>query len=813
MQEAIALMSRRLEEAEMRYAALLENLEELAFTIAADDSVTHLAGNCVGITGYTDQELLLLTNDQLLRMLLPTGYDTLREAIKVTRASDASHTLAPLPLIDKAGEVRAVQITLSPLTDQGSAAGTLHGIARDVSNQVRAQRTMASLNAAAEAVQHEAVRPERVLQVVTEQLASLGLASIILLLDKDTGRLAPADRSCPPRMEEYLKSILGPFTEMPAIGITDVPIVQQTMHTREASHFRWTGQLLAQIWRSRSPDVLARLVQMTAVHDAVAAPLVADSSVLGVLMVTGEHLTPESVPAMAAFANQTAIAFRNANLVKRQSESEAKYRSIFETSIDGMFVIEPTGLVVSANPTACALFGYALDELVGSDWRELAGQTGLEDFERLLRKVHRVGRYHAESLAKRRDGATFSIEVIGAPMPYRGKTHLLAIVRDITDRVSAQDALIRAERLEALGQMAGGIAHDFNNILVSVRGYSDLALQDLVDAPNRVSEDVQHVLTAANQAAETVRRLQALSRHQEDTSDFSTLQVDDMVREAVELSQPRWKDQAQGSGITVRVHLNLASSAAVLGNACELRRVFTNLIANALDAMPSGGDLCIDTYRQGDWALTSVSDSGCGIPPELHTRIFEPFYSTKAGTGTGLGLTIAQSTVRRHGGEITVASRAGQGATFRVRMPAVKTVITVPKTPEYSTAPAVQATGQRILVVDDESAVRGLLQRVLTRQGHQVTACDGGAAALAALEESVFDVLITDLGMPEVSGHQVARRARELYPQMPIVLSTGWGDSISPDQVRSLGANALLSKPFTLNELASVLEQVSPAGA
>ncbi|MHB0856024.1 MAG: PAS domain S-box protein [Anaerolineae bacterium] len=807
-QEYVTLLRRRLDDAESRYAALLENLSEVAFTLGSDGSLTHLAGNCIGITGYTDQELLALPIEQLSRRLFAADDEALLYAeLEKARSSGGWSTLSPLSLTDKAGEVRSVQICLCPLSESPGLEGTVHGIMRDVSDHVRAQRTMASLNAAAEAVQCEAIRPEGVFRAVTEQLSSLDLASAILLMDERAARLHPASASCPPRLVLSLEPLLGSLTHALAVDIEDISVIAHAIRARETVHFRWTEALLVQALPGYPRAILSRVAQLVASFGVVIAPLVADGAVLGILAVTGEHLTPDSVSAMAAFANQTAIAIRNADLVKRQRESEAEYRGIFEASIDGLLVSDPSGRIVSANPAVCEMYGYTHDELVGLSAQEIVDPEHLSDLRQFMQEVQNGGRYHAESVGRRQDGTTFPVEVIGAPMAYPGTVRYLAIVRDITTRISAQDALVRAERLHALGQMASGIAHDFNNILVAVRGYADLALQDLVSAPDRVREDVLQVLTAAKHAAETVRRLQALSRQNEDTSDFAVLQIDDVVREAIELCRPRWKDQAQGSGVTVRVHTSLSAPAPIRGNAGELRRVFTNLIVNALDAMSAGGDLHIETRCSGQWTMASVRDSGMGIPLALHTRIFEPFYSTKPGTGSGLGLTISQSVLRRHGGEIAVSSEIGQGATFLVRLPVANAAI--PSPPPLAAEPVHSDwTRQSILVVDDEPAVRGLLQRVLSNQGHEVTSVDGGSEALLVLQERAFDVLITDLGMPDVSGHQVVRRARELYPQMPIVLSTGWGDTISPDTLHTMGANALLTKPFTLSELADVLGKV-----
>jgi len=245
---------------------------------------------------------------------------------------------------------------------------------------------------------------------------------------------------------------------------------------------------------------------------------------------------------------------------------------------------------------------------------------------------------------------------------------------------------------------------------------------------------------------------------------------------------------------------DLRPTAPVLGNAGELRRVLANLIVNAVDAMPDGGRLTLATRQEDSWCCLQVSDTGGGIAPEQSQRLFEPFYTTKGGRGSGLGLTVSLNIVKRHGGSILVDGGQGHGATFTVRLPAAVAQAPVGDRVEGE-APVRIRQGLRVLVVDDEASVRLLLTRLLARDGHVVREAAGGREALDLLRSQPYDLLITDLGMPDVSGHMVARCARDTLPEVPIILSTGWGETISPDQLRSLGATALLAKPFTYNDL------------
>ncbi|MBC7316914.1 MAG: response regulator, partial [Chloroflexi bacterium] len=232
---------------------------------------------------------------------------------------------------------------------------------------------------------------------------------------------------------------------------------------------------------------------------------------------------------------------------------------------------------------------------------------------------------------------------------------------------------------------------------------------------------------------------------------------------------------------TVYVETHLGEPALVHGNPSELRRVISNLILNAVDAMPEGGTLTIQTGREGDWNWVRVTDTGVGIPPEVAAHLFTPFFTTKG--GTGLGLTVSKAIVQRHGGEISFESAPGHGTTFCVRLPVAGDVGNPSSAGSKNRPEKRLRQGCRVLVVDDEPVVRELLKRLLERLGQVVTLVSSGREALTLLHEGSFDLLVTDLGMPDISGRQVAHEARALHPDLPIILTTGWGETITPEKL------------------------------
>jgi signal transduction histidine kinase len=365
----------------------------------------------------------------------------------------------------------------------------------------------------------------------------------------------------------------------------------------------------------------------------------------------------------------------------------------------------------------------------------------------------------------------------------------------------SQQRIIRSERLHALGEMAGGVAHDFNNVLAVVVGRAQL-LRRQVDSPD-LRRQLAIIEQVAQDGAQTVRRIQEFARMRR-TRPWQHVDVTEVVRAVVEATRPRWSDQAQARGVTYAMRLNLGAVPPVTGDPAELRETFLNLLFNALDAMPQGGTVTFSTAMDLDRVVCSVEDAGVGMSEEVRQRCFEPFFTTKAEQGTGLGLSIAYGIVTRHGGEIEVWSRLGVGSRFTVRLPVGGEVpARVPDAP----APR-PSRSARILVVEDEAAVRGVLVDVLTGQGHDVVACEEGRSALTHMNGPAFDLALVDLSMPGLSGWEVAKALRAAQPQVPIALVTGWGDQIDIGEARTRGIDYLMAKPFNVDDMTRLVAGV-----
>ena len=357
---------------------------------------------------------------------------------------------------------------------------------------------------------------------------------------------------------------------------------------------------------------------------------------------------------------------------------------------------------------------------------------------------------------------------------------------------AAQDYMVRSERLRALGEMAGGVAHDFNNILAIVLGRAQLALEDIKD--EKLKKDLQIIEQTAIDAASTVRRLQDFARVRVDRA-FEEVEINQVVSGAMEMVESRQMELKERQGIIIDIDSELGKVTPVLGDASELREALVNILFNSMDAMPQGGKIDIKSWRDGRWVALSISDNGVGMSEETRLRIFEPFFTTRAPGGSGLGLAVTYGIITRHGGRVEVESAEGEGSTFNIRLP-VSSGTGVKKQPERK-ADAVQ--NARILLVDDDPEVGEVLDLMLKQLGHRVTAVNTGGAAVNTFEMGEFDLVITDLGMPDMPGSDVARAVKDIRPGTPVLLITGWGVQLDRDELPEV--DGVVAKPFSKDTL------------
>ncbi len=372
----------------------------------------------------------------------------------------------------------------------------------------------------------------------------------------------------------------------------------------------------------------------------------------------------------------------------------------------------------------------------------------------------------------------------------------------------SQGQLVKTERLRALGEMAAGVAHDFNNLLSVILGRAELMLRR-VREPAMV-RDLEAVRRAAQDGADTVRRIQEFTRTRR-TRAFERVDLGDVAREVIDLTRPRWELEAQSRGVRYEFSVD-GVAPPVAGRPEELREVLTNLVTNAVDAMPDGGRCTVRLGAEPEWAVVSVRDTGVGMEEDMRRRVFEPFFTSKGPRGTGLGLAVSWGIVTRHGGTIEVDTVPGEGSTFIVRLPVP---VTVPDVVTGVTVP-LPARAARVLIIEDEPEVQAVLADMLREAGYVVSVARDGDNGLEHCEAEPVDIVLSDISMPGLSGWDVAARLRARFPAIPIGFVTGWGDQLDPERLTRTGVSFVIAKPFqaldVLRHVAHALSTPDAAG-
>lgn len=403
----------------------------------------------------------------------------------------------------------------------------------------------------------------------------------------------------------------------------------------------------------------------------------------------------------------------------------------------------------------------------------------------------------------------------GTPQRLRGVTV------DISHRIATEERLRAAEqnarqneKLRALGQMATGIAHDLNQSLALVAGYSELARRDLEQEPpdlDGLREALAVVARAAHDGGETLRRLLAFSRNRVEGV-AERVDVGGLLREVAQLTAPAWRDAAEAEGRHISLHVEASGDTVIQGWPSGLRDAVTNLVFNAVDALPQDGTIRLAARRDGGDVIVEVADSGTGMPPDVQMRVFEPFFTTKGEKGTGLGLAMVFAIAKQHDGDVDVTSIEGRGTTFRLRLPASRDAAALRRldadVPEHRVQPR---RALRILAVDDQLALAQMIQHMLEPEGHAVATASSGEEALQMLLRGSYDVVVSDVGMGSgMNGFELAERIKARLPGVRIVLATGWGSLIEADAAQGRGVDAVVSKPYRLAELKRAVD-LAPA--
>ena len=503
-----------------------------------------------------------------------------------------------------------------------------------------------------------------------------------------------------------------------------------------------------------------------------------------------------------------------------QPNDDAIFGFLVENSPDGHFILVD-GAFVYLNGAAQAMFGVELRPGQSISVYDIIDAV---DHDRARKnqslRINGVLKGAQTYVARHRDGTTLPIEVHAAPLKLRGRKGLHGVIRNITARQVMEGQLEQLQRDGLVTRLASGIAHDFNNLLAVIQTNTEVAQR--AGSGTEVQDALKRIRAAVQRGSEKVRHIQRMGSRKEGVQEQRPLYINPVVEDMLDLTRARWRDEAESLGISYEMEWVPGMPPPVEGAEDDLRAAFVALVFNALEAMPGGGRIRVATSQgaQGDCLIT-VRDEGEGIEPSAFTRLTDAFYTTRPDREMGLGLHLVANVLERHGGRLEVDSSPGNGSTLAMILPASTTAPTAPPPPPRAdlfpsrSKPTVPETvrpktrgSNTVLLIDDQADLVQVVRTILESRGFSVDTALNGRDGVALLAFTRYSIVLTDLGMPDISGWEVAARVREVQPDTPIILMTGWAAEIDDSRLAEHQIQALLPKPFRSDQLLSTVKQV-----
>jgi PAS domain S-box-containing protein len=552
------------------------------------------------------------------------------------------------------------------------------------------------------------------------------------------------------------------------------------------------------------------------ITSALSVPMMLGDIVFGVMIGHTKRkriFSSEEIDLYQSIANQSAVAIKNVMHFQSLQDSQKRFRTLIDRAGDAIYVADMNGRLVDVNEMACRTLGYSREELLKLSVFDVEPMA--EDrrpHENLWANLSADQYVTINSRHRRKDGSLFPVEIRIGLLPLHEQNYLLGFARDVSKRQQAEKEkqelvkqLNQAQKMESIGTLAGGIAHDFNNILTPIFGYLELAMLKATDDPE-LEGDLGEIWKAADRAKEMVKQILAFSRRE--SEDVYPLKMHIVIKEVLNLlrsSIPR----------TIEIRHNIdPHCGSVLADPTHIHQILMNLCTNAYHAMrETGGILDVAltqinvsaassigsiNLKPGAYLRLDVSDTGKGIVPEIQERIFDPYFTTKGpGEGTGMGLSVVHGIVTGIGGQITLSSEPEKGTSFHIYLPVIREC---PAEEKESLDGPVPTGNETIMIIDDEEAVLNVEKAILTCLGYTVKAFTSPLQALRQFTDNpdMFDLVITDMTMPKLTGDKLAQELLALKPSIPVIICTGYSELLDEKTAKIKGIKKFVTKPITI---------------
>ena len=492
---------------------------------------------------------------------------------------------------------------------------------------------------------------------------------------------------------------------------------------------------------------------------------------------------------------------------KQAEELTKSIAHILEDSLNEIYIFDAETLrFIQVNKGGRLNLGYSMEEFSSLTPLDLKPKFTVESFAKTVEPL-RIGKkkkIQFTTVHRRKDGSLYDVEVHLQLSTFQSSHAFIAIILDITERKKMEEVMLQSEKLKSIGTITTGIAHEFNNLLAIISGNVQL-LGRTYKNNKELTDALRTIKKATDDGAEISSRMLKFTETQKDTTGFVSYEIDDLINTAIDFTMPRWRNMAQAKGIDYHLDKEGAKDASpILCNPTEIREVIINIINNALDAMPDGGNLSFSTWNKKDTAFISISDTGKGMTKDVKKKIFDPFFTTRSPVGTGLGMSIVYGIITRHGGTIEVESEVEKGSTFILQFPAAAKA----DNPEESPEQEIKNKSLHILVVDNEEKICGIMDKYLSLGGHKVKIVDNGAAAIELAKKEDFNLVLCDLAMPEVFGYDVVEALNKLEKRPKIGIITGWDENLKSLEAEGQIVDFIIRKPFDLSELTKQINDI-----